>query len=60
MHGAGPNLTDDWRVGFVVIFMDAATTYTGKAHVVTDPLGLEVGHRNGPRVLPPADAAVSC
>ena len=60
MHGAGPNLTDDWRVGFVVIFMDAATTYTGKAHVVTDPLGLEAGtvmdHEYFPRLTPLYDA----
>ena len=36
--------------------MDAATTYTGKAHVVTDPLGLEMGtvmdHEYFPRLTP--------
>ena len=43
MHGAGPNRTGDWRVGFVIIFMDSTTTYSGASHPVTDPLGLEVG-----------------
>jgi phytanoyl-CoA hydroxylase len=42
-HMATPNFTDDPRVAHVVIFTDASTTYTGKRHVVTDPLGLEVG-----------------
>jgi phytanoyl-CoA hydroxylase len=42
-HMATPNLTDDPRVAHVVIFMDARTTYSGKRHVVTDPLGLKEG-----------------
>ncbi len=42
-HMATPNLTDEPRVAHVVIWMDAATTYTGAPHVVTQPLGLTVG-----------------
>ena len=48
-HTAGANQMADWRVGFVIIFVDVGARYTGKKHVVTDPLGLEVG------VLPPDD-----
>ena len=48
-HTAGPNKTDDWRVGYVIIFVDAAAKYTGKKHVVTDPL------RIAPNTLPPDD-----
>mgnify|MGYP003975368135 FL=1 len=48
-HTAGPNQTEDWRVGFVIIFVDAGATYTGEKHVVTDPLQLEPG------ALPPDD-----
>jgi phytanoyl-CoA hydroxylase len=29
----------------VNIYMDEATTYSGAAHVVTDPLGLATGDR---------------
>jgi phytanoyl-CoA hydroxylase len=43
VHGATPNLTDEPRVAHVVIFMDATATYTGKKHVVTDPLRLTPG-----------------
>jgi ectoine hydroxylase-related dioxygenase (phytanoyl-CoA dioxygenase family) len=42
-HMATPNFTDDPRVAHVVIFMDAATTYNGRKHVVTDPLHLSPG-----------------
>jgi hypothetical protein len=42
-HGATPNLTDDPRIAHVVIYVDAEATYSGAPHVVTDPLGLEVG-----------------
>lgn len=42
-HMATPNLTDEPRVGHVVIFMDAATTYAKRNHVVTDPLNLADG-----------------
>ena len=42
-HMATSNATDEPRVAHVVIFMDAATTYSGKKHVVTDPLQLEQG-----------------
>jgi ectoine hydroxylase-related dioxygenase (phytanoyl-CoA dioxygenase family) len=42
-HMAGPNETDVPRVAHIIIYMDAAGTYTGAAHVVTDPLGLAPG-----------------
>jgi ectoine hydroxylase-related dioxygenase (phytanoyl-CoA dioxygenase family) len=42
-HMATPNFTDDPRVAHVVIFTDADTVYSGKRHIVTDPLGLEAG-----------------
>jgi phytanoyl-CoA hydroxylase len=42
-HMAGPNDTDVPRVAHIIIYMDAATTYSGAAHVVTDPLDLTPG-----------------
>lgn len=42
-HMATPNFTDQARFAHIVIFMDADTTYTGSPHVITDPLGLQVG-----------------
>jgi ectoine hydroxylase-related dioxygenase (phytanoyl-CoA dioxygenase family) len=42
-HMATPNFTDEPRVAHVVIFTDAATTYDGRRHVVTDPLNLTAG-----------------
>jgi phytanoyl-CoA hydroxylase len=44
-HMALPNRTDEARFAHVVIYMDEATTYSGTAHVVTDPLGLTEGTR---------------
>lgn len=49
-HTAGPNLLNDWRVGHVIIFVDADAKYTGKKHVVTDALNLPADS------LPPDDA----
>jgi ectoine hydroxylase-related dioxygenase (phytanoyl-CoA dioxygenase family) len=42
-HMAGPNDTDVPRVAHIIVYMDAAGTYTGTAHVVTDPMGLQPG-----------------
>lgn len=42
-HMATPNFTSDPRVAHIIIFMDAATTYTGGRHVVSDPAELEQG-----------------
>jgi ectoine hydroxylase-related dioxygenase (phytanoyl-CoA dioxygenase family) len=42
-HMATPNLTDKPRVAHAAIFMDAATRFDGKRHVVTEPLGLNNG-----------------
>jgi len=48
-HTAGANQTEDWRVGYVIIFLDTQAKYTGKKHLVADPLRLE------PNTLPPND-----
>lgn len=42
-HMATPNETDDPRVAHIIIYMDQTTTYSGKGHIVTDPLELEEG-----------------
>jgi ectoine hydroxylase-related dioxygenase (phytanoyl-CoA dioxygenase family) len=42
-HMATPNFTDDPRVAHVVIFVDASARYNGRPHVITKPLGFEVG-----------------
>lgn len=42
-HMATPNLTDEARVAHVIIFMDASTTFSGRSHVVTNPLDLDNG-----------------
>ncbi|MFD0854019.1 phytanoyl-CoA dioxygenase family protein, partial [Actinomadura adrarensis] len=44
-HMALPNRTDMARLAHVNIYMDAATAYSGAAHVVTDGLGLAAGDR---------------
>ncbi|PZF85608.1 phytanoyl-CoA dioxygenase family protein [Jiangella anatolica] len=44
-HMALPNSTDQARLAHVNIYMDEATTYSGTAHPVTDPLGLTEGDR---------------
>jgi hypothetical protein len=40
---ATPNETDDPRVAHIIIYMDQTTTYSGKKHIVTDPLALVEG-----------------
>lgn len=52
-HSANPNATDDFRYAHVVIYTDVQTTYDGKRHVVTDPLGLTVGQVLPDDVFPP-------
>ncbi|GAB5562192.1 MAG: hypothetical protein SynsKO_38390 [Synoicihabitans sp.] len=42
-HMATPNITDDFRVAHVVIFIDQTTRFNGGSHVVTDNLGLTAG-----------------
>jgi phytanoyl-CoA hydroxylase len=43
-HMATPNLTEDSRYAYVVIYVDQTTTYrASKRHIVTDPLGIEEG-----------------
>jgi hypothetical protein len=40
---ATPNHTDEPRVAQAIIFMDESAAYNGQKHIVTDPLGLQVG-----------------
>ena len=42
-HMATPNRTDEARVAHVIIYTDAATSYTGAPHPVTDGIGLIPG-----------------
>jgi ectoine hydroxylase-related dioxygenase (phytanoyl-CoA dioxygenase family) len=42
-HMATPNLTDEPRVAHTAIFIDAGTRFSGKRHVVTEPLSLTKG-----------------
>ena len=44
-HMALSNRTELARFAHVIIYMDEATTYSGAAHIVTDPLGLVAGDR---------------
>ena len=52
-HAAGSNLSEQWRVAHVVIFVDASATYNGKGHIVTDPLDLQVGTLPPDSICPP-------
>ena len=42
-HSANSNETDEVRLAHVVIYVDRDLTYSGAAHVCTDPLDLTVG-----------------
>lgn len=42
-HGAGANTTDQPRRAMVIIYMPDGTTYSGKRHICTNDLNLEVG-----------------
>ena len=52
-HAAGANLSEQWRVAHVVIFVDASAAYNGKGHIVTDPLDLPVGTLPPDSICPP-------
>ena len=52
-HSAGANLSEQWRVAHVVIFVDAYATYNGQGHIVTDPLDLPVGTLPPDNICPP-------
>ena len=52
-HSAGANLSEQWRVAHVVIFVDASAAYNGKGHIVTDPLDLPVGTLPPDSICPP-------
>jgi phytanoyl-CoA hydroxylase len=51
-HMANPNDTDIARVAHIIVYMDVNTTYSGIKHVVTDPLGLQVGDRLDGELFP--------
>ena len=53
MHAAGANLTDEWRIAHVVIFVDRDAPYSGAPHVVTDPMALEQGQQMPDEQFPP-------
>lgn len=52
-HTASSNRTDDPRIAFVTIYVHRDVAYTGTHHVITDPLGLEVGDLLPDEVCPP-------
>ena len=52
-HTAGSNLSEQWRVAQVVIFVDVSATYNGQNHIVTDPLGLQIGDLPPDSICPP-------
>ena len=52
-HSAGANLSEQWRVAHVVIFVDANATYNDQGHIVTDPLDLPVGTLPPDNICPP-------
>jgi ectoine hydroxylase-related dioxygenase (phytanoyl-CoA dioxygenase family) len=51
-HMATPNLTTEARVAHVIIFMDETATFSGKSHVITNPLELETGARMNGELFP--------
>lgn len=54
-HYAAPNKSEEMREALAIIFMPDGTRYTGKGHVVTDPLvplGLKVGDELAGEVFP--------
>lgn len=55
-HMATPNTADDPRVAHVMIYIDADTRFTGGEHVVTRPLGLEVGQPLEHDLFPPVSS----
>ena len=58
MHAAGPNLTEEWRVAHVIIFVDRDACYSGQEHLVTDPLELVAGQSLPDAMFPPVSSVV--
>lgn len=52
-HRAGANETDEARVAYSIIWVDADARFDGRKHVVTDPLGLAAGDPLPDGVCPP-------
>ena len=52
-HMATPNRTDDPRFAHVVIYAPQSSTFNGRKHIVTDPLGLDVGQTLPDEAFPP-------
>ena len=44
-HFAGPNKSDEMREAFAIIYMPDDTHYSGRPHIVTDPLKLTEGDK---------------
>jgi ectoine hydroxylase-related dioxygenase (phytanoyl-CoA dioxygenase family) len=51
-HTASPNFTDEPRIAHVVIYIDAATRFSGGSHPLTDPLGLAPGSELPEEIFP--------
>ncbi len=52
-HTANSNDTDEFRYAMVDIYVDADVTYSGKSHVCTNGMGLEVGDHLPDEAFPP-------
>lgn len=52
-HMATPNRTDDPRFAHVVVYAPQSSTFNGRKHIVTDPLGLSVGQTLPDEAFPP-------
>lgn len=55
-HRAQANRTGEPRVAHTAIFTDVSTRYNGKAHLVTDPLGLKRGQILEGEIFPESGA----
>jgi ectoine hydroxylase-related dioxygenase (phytanoyl-CoA dioxygenase family) len=44
-HYAGPNKSDTMREAFAILYMPDGTHYSGRKHIVTDPLNLSVNDK---------------
>ena len=51
-HFAGPNKSDGMREAFAILYMPDGTRYSGKEHIVTDPLNLNVNDKLAGEMFP--------
>ncbi|MBX3510140.1 MAG: phytanoyl-CoA dioxygenase family protein [Hyphomonadaceae bacterium] len=63
IHCAPPNLTDRWRIGYVLAYMPADSRYTGAPYYNVAGTGIEMGdefdHARFPIIYPRAQANVA-